>query len=176
MLLVPRCPSPEPRQVCISWIELTTTHSFCFDHAAWIWDGHSSTAQIIIEHLLIMNRGQSTTAALVESRHTCPFFSPDIWTLHPRASFESVLKVLQRVKALVLLHFVVAQRAERKLIEVTGERGWTEHAVLWGKRMEGACGGVPVGYRALIRNDGISDRFKNKSDGILAQKVATMAY
>jgi len=38
------------------------------------------------------------------------------------------------------------------------------------------CGGVPVGYMALIRNDGISDCFKTKSDGILAQKVATTAY
>jgi len=75
----------------------------------------------------------------------------------------------------VLLYFVVVQRAERKSIEATGERGWRERAALWGKRMERVCGGVPVGYRALIRNDVISDRFKN-SDGILAQKVATMAY
>jgi len=35
---------------------------------------------------------------------------------------------------------------------------------------------VLVGYRTLIRNDGISDLFKKESDGILAQKVATMAY
>jgi hypothetical protein len=42
--------------------------------------------------------------------------------------------------------------------------------------MERACGGVPVGYRALIRNDGILDHFFKKSDGILAQIVATMAY
>jgi hypothetical protein len=42
------------------------------------------------------------------------------------------------------------------------------------KRMERACDGVSVCYRTLIRNDGISDLFKKKSDGVLAQKVATM--
>jgi hypothetical protein len=35
---------------------------------------------------------------------------------------ESIPKVLQCVKVLVLLLFVVAQRSKRKLIEVTGER------------------------------------------------------
>jgi hypothetical protein len=53
---------------------------------------------------------------------------------------------------------VVAQRAERKLIEAGGERGWRERAVVWGKREY---------YRALTLNDGISDHFKKKSDGIL---------
>jgi len=57
-------------------------------------------------------------------------------------------RALQRVKELVLLHFVVAQRAERKWF---GERGWRDSERV-------------VGYRALIRND-----------GVLAQKVVTMA-
>jgi len=48
--------------------------------------------------------------------------------IHGRV-FENVLKVLQRVKVLVLLHFVVVQRAEKKLIEAAGERRWREHAV-----------------------------------------------
>jgi len=39
--------------------------------------------------------------------------------------------------------------------------------VVWRKRMGRSCGGVPVG-RPLIRNDGILDLSKKKSDGILA--------
>jgi len=38
--------------------------------------------------------------------------------------FESVLKVLQRVKVSVLHHLVVAQRPERNFIEAAGERRW----------------------------------------------------
>jgi len=50
---------------------------------------------------------------------------------------------------------MVAQRSERKLIEAAGEKGWRE-------RVGGASG-----LQGLIRNDGISDLFKNISDGIL---------
>jgi hypothetical protein len=44
--------------------------------------------------------------------------------------FESVLKVLQGVKVSVLLHFVVAERSERNLIEAAGERGWRNCVVV----------------------------------------------
>jgi hypothetical protein len=43
--------------------------------------------------------------------------------------FESVLKVLRRVKVLALLQFVVAQMSERKLTRAAGERGWRERVV-----------------------------------------------
>jgi hypothetical protein len=54
------------------------------------------------------------------------FFFPisELFTHGP--VFESVLKVLQGVKVLVFLHFLVAQRAERELFETAGERGCGE--------------------------------------------------
>jgi hypothetical protein len=85
--------------------------------------------------------------------------------------FESVLKVLQCVKVLVLLHFVVAQRSKRKLIEAAGERGWRNRVVK--EDGEGRASGFqgPYPKRWHIRSF-----LKKKSDSILAQKVATMAY
>jgi hypothetical protein len=78
-----------------------------------------------------MNYGQSTTAVLVESTDILVAY------IHPISElciygpvFESVLKVLRRVKVLALLHFVVAQMPERNLVEAAGERGWRNCVVV----------------------------------------------
>jgi hypothetical protein len=58
-------------------------------------------------------------------------------------ALKSVLNVLQGVKVLVFLYFVVAQRAERELFETAGERGWRERVRWCGEREWRVCG---VGY------------------------------
>jgi hypothetical protein len=96
-----------------------------------------------------MNHGQSTNGVLVESgrAHLSLFFHPISELCAHGLVFESILNVLQGVRMLVSLHFVVAQR---ELFETAGERGWRERAVVWRERMERVWGRLQGPYPYLI--------------------------
>ena len=163
-LLVPCCPSLEPRPVCICWIELTTTNSFRFDYASmdieWTLLNRANNYGTPPNNPWSVNNrsfgGEWAYLSLFFTRYL-NFASTDRFS-------RAILKSCNVSKCRSFSISWLCRDGD--LIEAAGGRGWRNCVVVWRKRVGRSCGEVPVGW-ALIRNDGIVIRsFQEKKKAV----------